>query len=1188
MTTALLFAQLTIPPAGSVNGAASPARSISVAAERAVVPLVYGSTRTAALIVNVLPAAAGSATLLVQCLWAHACDGVQDLQLNDQPLPAGATTTHYNGSQSTPDAALVAAFAAQGITYADTLAGYAYSVLAMPARAFDGQLNVTGLVRGRKLYDPRKDSTAGGSGSHRLNNPATWQHSKNPALALADFCASTLYGLGSPVEWSSAATTASACDALIGSPAEARRVLDGVAFLHGVAAADVAQALRTYAGCWLLPTSGGLRLLPDADAAPVAAYSHASGGIAALGDLQRADTSRVPTAMEVLYTDASATPWRQASVTVSLPGAGSTRPWRLSQVRLPGIHRHSQARREAIERLNKLTLNNLGCALDLTDHGIRHEVGDVITVTHPIGLAALAMRVTGVTMTDLGRWRLALARHDAAAYSSDVVAGSGAIGPGLAMGGGPPADVTGLAGSVSGGVITWTWAAPIEADWTETRLRLGGSNWATAAPLWAGRGTGWLQRVDTVGSYTVRARHAQADGQESASAASHTITVTAADLAEAGGQSATVYLYQRSASATPPAGITASLTYTFATGALSVDSGSLGAWAGDVPASGGAWLWRVQALAAGTEAAAPLAPGDWGAPALLAQDGAAGAKTATVHLYQWSTAAPGAPSGTSIYTWASGEHGSYGGAAGWATAVPANPGTPGIRLWVAALAISAAAGAAATTVTWSAAASVYAASANGADGSPGAPGAKFATATLYRWALSVPTIAGSNTWTWATSDISGTLPSGWATAPGSGTPGQTLWAARVALTAGGADTISSINWGGASISAAGYAGSDGAPGGQGVSARRAYTLTTAASLGSGTVTVAGDTLPPASSVFGSGLTWAATPGTPAVGQMLYQSDGLYNPATSQTSWETPYISALKVGNLAALAVNTGALTVNGAMSVAETITVGASGIGGKIKSYGKEFASGINGFIFERLSNGTTRAEIGNGTYFLRWNTSGVLEVAGNMLVGDMQVSTGGKLRSGKSAYGSGTGWLIEYNGGAPRIDIGDADQYLRWDTTSGLQLKTASTNIVPTGPNSAALYLFAAGAQMFGSGTYTVTSRIEFRADGTIWRYTQSTSAGVSSVKIRDWYTPTTGSIGASYTLTAGNVITSGTTTPPLGAVSGSAGVLNTTRSLQLTYTGTYGNFQSGATVGYTITRNSDGAQVGSGTIDISILREV
>ena len=37
---------------------------------------------------------------------------------------------------------------------------------------------------GANLYDRRKDTTAGGSGSHRLNNPLTWEYTDNPAVAL--------------------------------------------------------------------------------------------------------------------------------------------------------------------------------------------------------------------------------------------------------------------------------------------------------------------------------------------------------------------------------------------------------------------------------------------------------------------------------------------------------------------------------------------------------------------------------------------------------------------------------------------------------------------------------------------------------------------------------------------------------------------------------------------------------------------------------------------------------------------------------------------------------------------------------------------------------------------------------------------------------------------------------------------
>lgn len=35
---------------------------------------------------------------------------------------------------------------------------------------------------GIPLYDPRKDTTVGGSGAHRLNNPATWERTNNPII----------------------------------------------------------------------------------------------------------------------------------------------------------------------------------------------------------------------------------------------------------------------------------------------------------------------------------------------------------------------------------------------------------------------------------------------------------------------------------------------------------------------------------------------------------------------------------------------------------------------------------------------------------------------------------------------------------------------------------------------------------------------------------------------------------------------------------------------------------------------------------------------------------------------------------------------------------------------------------------------------------------------------------------------
>lgn len=417
---ALVTSALTIPPAASINAAAAP-RRLAAAAWRSVVPLVYGEDRITGLLLNVLAHATDVRLVLVQVLWCHACDSVNDVLLNDEALPAGTGATHYVGAQIAADATLAAAFAAQGITYTDTLAGYAYSVLALPVAAFTGQLNVSARIKGRKLYDPRLDSTQpGGSGSHRLATPGTWAWSSCPALALADWLYSPTYGAGEPVDWVSVQAAANANDALIGSPSEVRRLI-GTTFAQQVRVQEMADALRAYASCWLVPTAGGIKLLPDAHGAAAASYAHAAGQIAALDALTKRDLGDTPTAVEVIYTDRSATPWRDASVTVNLPGAGSTRPWRLSTIRLPGIQRYSQAKREATERLNKFTLNDLSCAIEVFDVGICHELGDIVEITHPIGPASKPMRVVDAPeMVAPGRWRLALVEHDPAAYSTAV------------------------------------------------------------------------------------------------------------------------------------------------------------------------------------------------------------------------------------------------------------------------------------------------------------------------------------------------------------------------------------------------------------------------------------------------------------------------------------------------------------------------------------------------------------------------------------------------------------------------------------------------------------------------------------------------------------------------------------------------------------------------------------------------
>lgn len=95
----------------------------------------------------------------------------------------------YDGRPGQPvDAKLVADTAALGNTWKSTSvnAGICYVVV---ERLYDSALFEKGkpefefVMRGLREYDPRKDSTvAGGSGPQRINDPATWVFTRNPAV----------------------------------------------------------------------------------------------------------------------------------------------------------------------------------------------------------------------------------------------------------------------------------------------------------------------------------------------------------------------------------------------------------------------------------------------------------------------------------------------------------------------------------------------------------------------------------------------------------------------------------------------------------------------------------------------------------------------------------------------------------------------------------------------------------------------------------------------------------------------------------------------------------------------------------------------------------------------------------------------------------------------------------------------
>ncbi len=394
-------------------------RQLCGSADGMVIPVVYGEDRVGGGILNAAPY---QGFVYFEVLWAHAGDSVDVVQLNNKDLPPGSTITNYDGTQSSINSTFQSAMSANGYTYAEYHAGYMFSIIGVPIGSITGGLQFTAKIRGRKLYDPRKDSTNGGSGSHRLATPSTWEWSDCPALADADFLYSTTYGCGKTVVWSSVITVANLNDAIV-AETEKRRLI-GLAITEAKPMKDWVETLRAYAGCFHSFTENGIQLIGDTTRNTDATYSHANGEIARLVSCEKKDQGNTPTVVEVIYTHTGVYPWRDAVAVVEASGvAGGTVPRRVSQIPMPGIHRYSQAVREATERLNKLLTSDLVVVVDVFDKGIAHVEGDVVEVTYPIGLSSKKLRIGPPQMVGPGVWRLSGQEYDPAAYSNSVASG---------------------------------------------------------------------------------------------------------------------------------------------------------------------------------------------------------------------------------------------------------------------------------------------------------------------------------------------------------------------------------------------------------------------------------------------------------------------------------------------------------------------------------------------------------------------------------------------------------------------------------------------------------------------------------------------------------------------------------------------------------------------------------------------
>ncbi|GLX86381.1 hypothetical protein tloyanaT_26340 [Thalassotalea loyana] len=125
---------------------------------------------------------------------AHACESVSvyDIEgqvLAEDPILQTKVALHVKlGDQTTAcDVALrycdgwTQDHIGNGITYVTA------DIIADPDYFANGVNSIRFKVKGKSVYDPRKDSLNGGSGSHRVNDELTWEWSENPILCSMDY-----------------------------------------------------------------------------------------------------------------------------------------------------------------------------------------------------------------------------------------------------------------------------------------------------------------------------------------------------------------------------------------------------------------------------------------------------------------------------------------------------------------------------------------------------------------------------------------------------------------------------------------------------------------------------------------------------------------------------------------------------------------------------------------------------------------------------------------------------------------------------------------------------------------------------------------------------------------------------------------------------------------------------------------
>lgn len=107
-------------------------------------------------------------------------------------------------------------------------------------------------------------------------------------------------------------------------------------------------------------------------------------------------------------------------------------------------------------------------------------------------------------------------------------------------------------------------------------------------------------------------------------------------------------------------------------------------------------------------------------------------------------------------------------------------------------------------------------------------------------------------------------------------------------------------------------------------------------------------------------------------------------------------------------------------------------------------------------------------------NTATIVNLSAlSSVLGTVDIVAGGYLRSGQTAWSTGSGFWLGWIGsgpGEPGFSIGDGSAYLRYRPSTGLEIKLSTYTLSLSSSSGMAVYLYLGGNGTYTLGTYTAT----------------------------------------------------------------------------------------------------------------------